>query len=308
MYAIKVENLKKSYDGVEVLRGLNIAVREGEFYCLMGPNGSGKTTLVSILASVVLPTSGEVKILGKSPDSDRGLIGYVPQVNFTSPALTGYENLVYFARLLGHSKSSAGDLARELIGKVGLEEDADKRVSNYSGGMRKRLEVATALFPGIRVLLLDEPTTGLDPSARRRFFGLIQEIKERDTTIMLITHLGSDAELASRVGLIDSGNLIAEGDPSSLKASSGLENVISLETAAKSSGAVEALRGFSEDGKVLETELGYRVYSRDSEKKTPEIIRRLDEVGAKVLQVQATPPSLEDVFFKLTGKSVGEVD
>jgi ABC-2 type transport system ATP-binding protein len=306
MKAILLENLTKSFDGIEVLKSMNISIEEGEFYCLMGPNGSGKTTLVSILASVVLPTSGRVEILGRSPDGARDLMGYVPQANFTSPALTGRENLVYFARLYGHSRSDSEKLAGDLVGKVGLKEDADKRVADYSGGMRKRLEVATALFPGIRVLLLDEPTTGLDPSARRRFFGLIQDIKSDEVTILLITHLGSDAELASRVGLIDFGKIIAEDEPENLKRSSDLENVINLETAVKHDRVIEALRGFSVEGKVMETELGYRIYSRESERDTPLIIRALDEIDAKVIQIQSTPPSLEDIFFKLTGRSVGE--
>ncbi len=308
MNAIHVEGLTKSYGDNEVLKGVHLDIREGEFFALMGPNGSGKTTLISILASTLIPTSGKVEIYGRRPQDARELVGYVPQSNFTVPNLTGKENLIYFARLLGHSKAQAAKLADDLLARIGLSEDAGKRVSAYSGGMRKRLEAATALFPGIKVMLLDEPTTGLDPSARRRFFGLIQDLRGEATCILLVTHLGSDAELASRVGLIDGGRMIGQGTPEELKDQSGVENVISIETAAKSGRAASVLRQFSEDGRVLETDAGYRVYSRDYERATPEIVRALDQVGAKVLKVESTVPSLDDVFFKMTGKAVSELD
>lgn len=306
MDAICVENLTKKYGINQVLKGLNLRIAEGEFYALMGPNGSGKTTLVSILASVRLATSGKVEVYGRKPAHAKEFIGYVPQENFSSPMLTGKENLMYFARLLGYSKNKAEKIVDGLLDKMGLSGDANKRVSRYSGGMRKRLEVATALFPGIKILILDEPTTGLDPSARRNFFGLIQDVKEEKTTILLITHIGADAELASRVGLIHEGKLIAEDEPERLKKTSGLENVIRIETAIKGEKVTDVLRNFSEKQKVLETDLGYRVYCRDVEKATPDIVRSLDGIGCKVTQIETVKPSLEDVFFELTEKPLGE--
>jgi ABC-type multidrug transport system ATPase subunit len=189
MYAISIESLTKEYGDNEVLKGVDLKIEEGAFYALMGPNGSGKTTLASIIASVRSPTSGKIEIYGKKPDKAKEFIGYVPQENFSSPMLTGKENLLYFAGLLGYSKGQSEELANELLNKIGLSEDADKRVSEYSGGMRKRLEVATVLFPGTRILILDEPTTGLDPSARRKFLGSINELKGEKTTILLITHI-----------------------------------------------------------------------------------------------------------------------
>ncbi len=306
MEAIRVENLTKKYGSAEVLKGVNLKIKEGEFYALMGPNGSGKTTLVSIIASTRTATKGKIEIYGRKPEQAKELIGYVPQESFSSPTLTGRENLMYFARLLGYSKNKAEGLAAEMLEKVGLSEEADKRVSNYSKGMRKRLEVATALFPGIKVLILDEPTTGLDPSARREFFGLLEEIKGERLTILLITHIGADAELASRVGLMDKGEIIAEDEPERLKRLSGLENVINIETILKNKKVTETLSNFSKDGKMLETEEGYRIYSQEAEKTIPEIVRALDGVGCKVTRIEALRPSLEDVFFKLTGKAIKE--
>jgi ABC-2 type transport system ATP-binding protein len=307
MHAISVENLTKKYGGKEVLNKVNLKIKEGEFYALMGPNGSGKTTLASIIASVRSPTSGRIEIYGKKPGNAKELMGYVPQENFSSPILTGKENLTYFAGLLGYSKSEAGKIVADLLSKVGLVEEANKRVSNYSGGMRKRLEVATILFPGVKLLILDEPTTGLDPSARRKFLGMIQELRDEKTTILLITHIGADAEMASRVGLIDKGIIVAEDEPEKLKKNSGLENVINIETTIKNERVANELGNYSENRKVLETDVGYRVYSRDPEEATPSIVRSLDAIGCKATKIETETPSLEDVFFKLTEKMVGEV-
>jgi len=307
-YAVLVENLTKEYGRKEVLQKVNLRISKGEFYALMGPNGSGKTTLASILASVKSPTDGKIEIFGRKPNAAKKITGYVPQKNFSSPLLTGKENLMYFAELLGYSKSAAAKIVEELLRKVGLWEDADKRVSHYSGGMRKRLEVATILFPGLKLLILDEPTTGLDPSARRKFLGLVQELRNEETTILLITHIGADADLASRVGLIDKGVIIAEDQPEKLKRNSGLENVVNIETSIKSDKVANLLSKFSEKMKVLETETGYRVFTEDVEKATPKIVRSLDEVNCKVIRIETAKPSLEDVFFKLTERTVSEVN
>jgi ABC-2 type transport system ATP-binding protein len=307
MDAISVEDLTKKYGDIEVLKGVNLKIEEGEFYALMGPNGSGKTTLASIMASVKSPTSGKIEIYGRKPEKAKEFIGYVPQENFSAPILTGKENLMYFAGLLGYSKKKAERIVNELLNKIGLSEDADKRVSDYSGGMRKRLEVATILFPGVKILILDEPTTGLDPSARRKFLSLIREIKEKKTTILLITHIGADAELASRVGLVDEGEIIAEDTPEKLKKTSGLKDVINIETTIKSETIANVLSKFSEKQKVLETDVGYRVYCKDVEEATPNIVRALDAIGCKATRIETEKPSLEDVFFKLTEKMVREV-
>jgi ABC-type multidrug transport system ATPase subunit len=307
MDAISIEDLTKRYGNTEVLKRVNLEIEEGEFYVLMGPNGSGKTTLASIIASVRHPDSGKVEVYGRRPKDAKDLIGYIPQENFSSPILTGRENLMYFAGLLGYSKNDGHKIVNELLSKIGLAEDANKRVSHYSGGMRKRLEVATALFPSIKILILDEPTTGLDPSARRKFLGLIEELRKEKTTVLLITHIGADAELASRVGLIDQGEIVAEGEPESLKKTSGLKDVIDVETTIKSEKVAQVLSEFSEKKKVLETDVGYRLYCEDVEKATPEIVRSLDAIGCKASKIETVKPSLEDVFFKLTEKAVREV-
>ena len=306
MLAVHVENLVKVYNSQRVLDGINLDVSEGEFYALMGPNGSGKTTLASIIAAVKLQDDGVVEVYGRKPAQAKELIGYIPQESFSSPKLSGKENLVYFANLLGYSRSQANQLVVEMLKNVGLSEEANKRVDKYSGGMKKRLEVATAIFPGIKVLILDEPTTGLDPAARRSFFSMIQEIMDKKTSIILITHIGSDAELASRVGLIDNGQMIAEGTPDELKRKHAVEDVITVEMAVKTDSMLPVLQGFSIDGKVAESEAGYKIYSRNGDRVVADVVRSLDQAGHKVMRIEMARPTLEDVFFKLTERNLQE--
>ncbi|MGF3522900.1 MAG: ATP-binding cassette domain-containing protein [Candidatus Bathyarchaeia archaeon] len=301
--AVLVQHLTKNYDGTEVLRGVDLKIEEGGFYALMGPNGSGKTTLTSIIASVRLPTSGIVEIYGKPPKRAKELIAYIPQENFSSTLLTGRENLIYFAGLLGYTGKEAKKMVNEILDKIELRNDADKRVSTYSGGMRKRLEIGTALFPSIKIFILDEPTTGVDPSGRRDFLGMLNDLRKDGITVLMTTHIGADAEAASKVGLMDKGRIIAEDEPDELKKKAGLRNVVNIETSIKSKKISDTLSNFNEGRMPLETETGYRVYSKKAEESTPEIVRTLDGLGCKVTKIEAVRPSLEDVFFKLTQKS-----
>jgi ABC-type multidrug transport system ATPase subunit len=310
MLSLVAKNLIKEYGKAQVLKGINMSINEGEFYALMGPNGSGKTTLVSIIASVIPPTSGEVNvyghdIMGEAEDA-RKLIGYLPESGFSSPSLSGEENLFYFAQLWGLSRGKAKNLTSELLERVGLAGEGRKKVSKYSSGMKRRLELATILFPGVKILILDEPVTGLDPSARKEFLGFLKEMNKEGATIFLITHIGEDAEVASRVGLMDEGRLIAEGKPDELKRNSGLSAVISVKLGLKNKEILATLGNLSKDGKVLEVEDGYRIYSDDPEGITPGIITSLSNIGYETNRVGIEKPSLEDVFFELTKKSVRE--
>lgn len=310
MSAIKVNSLYKSYGDIEVLKGVDMNISSGEFYALMGRNGSGKTTLTSIITCTSLPTRGRASIHGydvvDEADAVKKRIGFVPQENFSCSMLTGRENLIYFARIFGFSKREAEELSNDLLNRIGLAADADRYVSEYSGGMRKRLEVATALLPGVEVLFLDEPTTGLDPSARKNFIGMLREINEGCTTIFLVTHIGEDAEAASRVGFIEGGRIVLEGAPGELKERSGLQNVVEVDTEYKSEVVASALRHFSEDEKLEETEEGYKIFCGSPQETTPKILRALEGIGCQVKRVETRSPSLEDVFFKVTRRSLRE--
>jgi ABC-2 type transport system ATP-binding protein len=307
VHSIYIKDLRKSYDHQMVLNGVNLIVEEGEFYALMGPNGSGKSTLSSIIASVTKFDSGTLEIYGKKPEQARQMIAYIPQENFSVPQLSGRENLLYFARILGKGGSDARGLINQMLEKVGLTQDADKQFSRYSGGMKKRLELATTLFPGVRVLILDEPTTGLDPAARRDFFALLANIKHDQTSIFLITHMGSDAEAASRVGLIHRGKIIAEGTPATLRTQYAPEEVVTIETPTQSSDCEPILRAFSDGEKVARLQNGYRIYVRDGGQVLPEVVKALNQAGISINRTEVAKPTLEDVFFKLTEHPMQEV-
>ena len=307
MYSVFIQNLKKSYGNQKVLDEINLTVDEGEFYALMGPNGSGKSTLSSIMASVTKFDSGILEILGKKPEQARDMIAYIPQENFSVPQLTGRENLLYFASILGIGGREGRELVNQMLEKVGLTKDADKQFSRYSGGMKKRLELATAQFPGVRVLILDEPTTGLDPAARRDFFTLLKNIKHDLTSIFLITHLGSDAESASRVGLIHKGKIIAEGTPEKLRRQYTPEEAITIETPNQNSNCEAILMSFSIGQKVAKLQNGYRIYASDGGKVLPEVMKALNQAGITINRTEVAKPTLEDVFFKLTEQPMQEV-
>jgi ABC-type multidrug transport system ATPase subunit len=306
VHAIYVQDLKKSYGSQKVLDGLSLVVEEGEFYALLGPNGSGKSTLTSMMASVTTFDGGTLEIHGKRPAQSRHMIAYIPQESFSVPQLSGRENLRYFASILGIGGREARGMIDQMLEKVGLTKDADKQFAHYSGGMKKRLELATALFPGVRVLILDEPTTGLDPAARRDLFALLKGIKHDQTTIFLITHLGSDAESATRVGLIHKGKIIAEGTPATLRTQYTPEETITVETTAQSSECEAVLRNFSIGQKVASTQYGYRIYAHDGGQVLPEVVRALNQASIVVNRTEVAKPTLEDVFFKLTEQPMRE--
>ena len=313
MAAIVVDNVCKSYNGEKVLCGVNLRIPAGMFYALMGPNGSGKSTLTSIIAGTNSLDSGTVEIFGIS-SADGGIetkrfVGYIPQENFSSPHLTGRENLVYFAGLLGLSRSEAEAETKRLLEMMGLSGHAEKRVSNYSGGMRKRLEVATALFPGVRILILDEPTTGLDPSARKDFLSLLKRINEDGITVFLVTHIGEDAEEASLIGFMNDGQIVMKGEPGKLKRESGLQSAILIDVYPKSNRVALALAALDDECAVAETPDGFKLLCSHAEDVVHQVVLALKKIGCTATRIETVMPSLEDVFFAATRCAVeGETD
>jgi ABC-2 type transport system ATP-binding protein len=303
-----VEQLCKNYDETQVLKGVSLTIAPGEFFVLMGPNGSGKSTLLSIMAGTNSFGSGIVEIAGKDICEDRlaarECIGYVPQESFCSHFLTGRENLWYFAGLLGLPKSERAERIDELLEMMGLEEDADRRVAEYSGGMRKKLEIATALLSDVRILLLDEPSTGLDPAVRKDFLSLLSKINARGTAILMVTHIGEDAEMASRVGLMVSGEIIAEGTPSELTERSGLSTSIVIDASPRSEELVKVLSDFSLERRVERFNGGFRISSEDSSLTVPRITDALHQSGFEIVRVESKPPSLEDIFYQVAGRPI----
>ena len=292
-----------------MLDGVSLEIRTSEFFVLMGPNGSGKSTLLSILAGTNPSDAGSVRVLENDIHQDRlkarELIGYVPQETFCSGFLTGRENLEYFAGLLGLSNAKATEKIEQLLQMMDLAEEADRRVAGYSGGMKKKLDVATALLGEARILFLDEPTTGLDPAVRKDFLTLLQKINKQGTAVLMVTHIGEDAEMASRVGFMIEGEIVAEGSPDELKEISGLRSSIIIDASPRSDELMLLLASLSDSCAVIEREGLLELICEDPRNMVPRILDALQKSGFVMHRVESRPPSLEDVFYKLTERPIG---
>ena len=228
--AIVIENLSKDYEDVRAVDGLSFEVERGELFGLLGPNGAGKTTTINILCGLVEPTSGSASVGGfnisKETDRIKELIGVCPQETAVFPYLTGRENVELFGNLHAMPKEKLKRRTGELLKRMSLSKDADRRVGKYSGGMRRRINLVIALVHDPEIAFLDEPTVGMDPQSRRAVWDFIKELKDREKTIVLTTHYMEEAEaLCDRVGIIDYGRLIALDSPDHLKEKFRAENL-----------------------------------------------------------------------------------
>ena len=228
--AIEVKGLEKRFGETRALRELTLEVARGELFGLLGPNGAGKSTTINILCGLLEPSAGSARVGGhalpKEARAVKEIIGVCPQEFGIFPYLTGRENVLLFGSLSGVPKRVLRDRAEELLARMGLDGEADRRVRGYSGGMKRRISVVTALIGDPEIAFLDEPTTGLDPQSRRAVWDFIRSLKERKRTVVLTTHYMEEAEvLCDRVAIIDNGTLIALGTPEALRAQHGAKDL-----------------------------------------------------------------------------------
>jgi ABC-2 type transport system ATP-binding protein len=305
---IVVEALEKRYGGVQALAGLDFAAREGEVFGLLGPNGAGKSTTVRILATLTRPDGGRASVAGHDVANDadgvRRTIGYVPQASGIDPEGTGRENLMLQGRVQGMSGRPLRARVDELLSAVGLDEAANRVVRGYSGGMKRRLDIALGLVHRPRVLLLDEPTTGLDPEARASLWEELEALAHRETlTILLTTHYLEEADrLADRLVIVSRGRVVAEGTPEELK--QGLRgDTVTVELAggngADPVGLVRSLDDVHEaslDGQTVRMRVAHGAQA------IPVILSALESAGLGVASVSSARPSLDDVYLHYTGR------
>jgi ABC-2 type transport system ATP-binding protein len=307
--AVEVEQLVREFKGgIRAVDGLDLEVHEGEIYGFLGPNGAGKTTVVRILTTLLRPTAGHARVAGhdvvKEGDAVRRAIGVALQEAAIDPLMTGRELLRMQGALHGLRGPEARDRATQLLERVGLTEASDRRVGGYSGGMRRRLDLALALVHRPHVLFLDEPTTGLDPTSRIALWREVSALHDEGTTVFLTTQYLEEAEqLADRVGIIARGNLVAEGTPSSLKQRVKEPTVhIELADPEDAPAAREALAGL---GTVEEpnprTPTRVALATAAGKAAIAPVIRALDEHGVTVEFVEVETPTLDDVFAAVTG-------
>jgi daunorubicin resistance ABC transporter ATP-binding subunit len=309
--AIFVEDLRKNYGDFTALHSVSFAVEEGTIFGLLGPNGAGKTTAVRILATVLKPTGGRATILGNDvvahPDRVRFDIGLAGQFAAVDEQLTGRENLRLVGRLAQLRPKLISARADELLDRFQLSAAANKPVKAYSGGMRRRLDIASALVQRPRVLFLDEPTTGLDLQSRNELWTMIRELVQGGTTVLLTTQYLEEADqLAGRIAVIDGGRMIANDTPARLKAVFG--STI-LELAYRDEEAASEAAGMltSSPADHLERDRAtLRLTTQDSVKVLGEVLPRLEQAGLRPVRLVVRDPSLDDVFLALTGKQPPE--
>jgi len=296
---------------VEAVRGIDLGVREGEIFGFLGPNGAGKSTTLRILSTLVAADAGEIRIAGfdvrKRPGEVRRKIGYVSQAGGADPHATGREDLLLQARLHGLDRSAARRRAEELIQALVLSEFVDRFVKTYSGGQKRKLDIAIGMVNCPKILFLDEPTTGLDPVSRAQLWTQIRQLRDLGTTVFLTTHYMEEADaLCDRIAIIDHGHVVMEGSPADLKG--GIQGDILSFTVNHvpnaPEAALEALRGleFIREAKAEGGSLRL-VVSRGGEA-LPVVLRLLESSGVGVADISLSRPSLDDVFLRATGHSL----
>jgi len=309
--AIEAEGLVKNYGKTRALAGFDLAVPPGTVYGLLGPNGAGKTTAVRVFATLLRPDGGRARVLGydvaSQPAEIRRRIGLTGQYAALDEYLTGRANLIMIGQLSRLTAVAARRRADEMLERFSLTEAATRAVKTYSGGMRRRLDLAASLIGYPSVLFLDEPTTGLDPNARALMWDIVRELADGGTTLLLTTQYLEEADqLARRVAVIDGGTVIAEGTPAQLKASVGGEQLtVVLAAGADLEAAIVAVKPFA-TGSVQPAEdgLSMTVPVTAAEGLTTRVVRALDVAGVQVNDVTIQRASLDDVFRTLTGKAV----
>ncbi|MEU9203599.1 ATP-binding cassette domain-containing protein [Streptomyces sp. NPDC048332] len=308
-YAVLSEGLEKRYGDVHALRGLDLAVAEGTVCGVLGPNGAGKTTAVRVLTTLTAPDGGSARVAGhdvvREAGAVRAAIGVTGQSASVDGELSGRQNLRLFARLLKHRSGAARSRADELLERFELTGAADRPARTYSGGMRRRLDLAASLLARPQVLFLDEPTTGLDPHSRNQIWAAVRELAGRGTTVLLTTQYLEEADqLADDIVLVDSGRAAHSGSPAELKAGIGSYAEVVVAHAGALGPAAAVLDRLTGTEPVLDHERRtVGAVTTDPSLTLPRIVRELDAAGAAVIDAGLRPPTLDEVFLRLTGRS-----
>ena len=316
---IKTVGLRKSFRSrvgresraVEAVRGVDLAVAEGEIFGFLGPNGAGKTTTLRMLATLIEPDGGQATIAGADLRDDPGVvrrrIGYVAQGGSTWDEVTAREELILQARMYGIGKAEAARRAARALTTFQLDEYADRKCRTYSGGQRRRVDIALGIIHEPKVVFLDEPTTGLDPQSRAHLWDEVRRLRSDGITIFLTTHYLDEADaLCDRISIMDNGRIVAEGTPTELKRAV-IGDVV---TVGLNGGAVRAAGLLEHRPYVRKVEIpdegGLRLFVEDGARAIPEILRDLEQAGLRLSSIELHRPSLDDVFLTKTGRSLRE--
>jgi ABC-2 type transport system ATP-binding protein len=305
--AIEATGLSKAFGDVQAVDGVDLSVRTGSVYGVLGPNGAGKTTTIKMLATLLRPDAGSARVLGydvvEEADAVRANVSLTGQLASVDEDLTGQENLVLIAKLLGMKRAAANARAKELLEAFGLEEAAGRLVKNYSGGMRRRLDIAASIVVTPKLMFLDEPTTGLDPRSRNQVWDIIRSFVAEGATILLCTQYLDEADsLADGIAVIDHGKVIAEGTPGQLKASvgSGALHVRLLDPEQRPQ--AERILAESLGSVHLEPDPAALSVGCSDADRGAEAVAELSRAGVGIANFSLGQPSLDEVFLALTGR------
>jgi ABC-2 type transport system ATP-binding protein len=310
--AIEADGLVKSFGDTRAVDGVDLEVTRGAVYGVLGPNGAGKTTTIRMLATLLRPDAGSARVLGhdivREADAVRGLVSLTGQLASVDEDLTGRENLILLGRLLGYSRARSKERAAELLGAFGLADAAGRQVKNYSGGMRRRLDIAASIVVTPELMFLDEPTTGLDPRSRNQVWDIVRALVGEGTTVLLCTQYLDEADqLADRIAVIDHGRVIAEGTPGQLKASVGQGTLhVRVSEPADRAGAERVLSRALDAPVHLESDPAALSVPVEDAERASEAVGELFAAGIAVSNFSLGQPSLDEVFLALTGHPAEE--
>jgi len=305
---IKVEGLTKCFSNVKAVDGVSFSIEKGEFYGLLGPNGAGKTTTLNILSAAMLPDSGDVMINGFDLSSDPGnckkSVGVIPQEIALYEDLSAYENLLFWGSLYRIPKHDLRKKANEILDLMGLQDRKNDRISKYSGGMKRRINIASALLHDPQILFMDEPTVGIDPQSRNMIYDILVKLHQQGKTIIYTTHYMEEVEkLCNRVGIIDNGKIIAEGTLEELKNRFPTPETIHIRYEKTDLNKQAQLQEyFSNDAKISEEELVYS--TGNASQKLDQIIRNINQLQIQINHIELQKTNLETIFLNLTGRQL----
>jgi ABC-2 type transport system ATP-binding protein len=309
MNAIEINNLQKSFGDLKAVDGVSFAVQEGEIFSLLGPNGAGKTTTLSMLSTLLRPDNGDALVLGHSIRSEpmkvKESLGVVPQEIALYEDLSARENLVFWGKMYGLRGTALKDRVDEVLETIGLTDRQKGRISKFSGGMKRRVNIGVALLHKPRVIYMDEPTVGIDPQSRRSILDSVVSLKDQGMTVLYTTHYMEEAqELSDHIAIMDNGKVIAAGTPDELVRLVGQSDRITLTINSESSRILEQWRATPGVQNISEEDGKLTLLVDDSNRVLPRLFDAAAASGIRITSVEIQVPNLESVFLHLTGRAL----
>jgi ABC-2 type transport system ATP-binding protein len=307
--AVEVRELTKAFGDVVAVAGISFEVRRGEVFSLLGPNGAGKSTVIAIISGLLKPDSGDAGVMGHSVTKEslaaRRCLGVVPQEVALYNDMSARENLVFWGRMYGLSGSDSGRRADEMLAAVGLTERQKGRIGTFSGGMKRRVNIAAALLHMPAVVIMDEPTVGIDPQSRRHILDHVKELNRRGMSVLYTTHYMEEAEeLSNRIAIMDKGKVVASGTRDELVRLVGEQTRVELVVTGEPGRAAEAWRSVAGVSQTTAAQGRVEVLAADADAVVPRLFERAAQAGFRISSVNIQEPNLETVFLSLTGRAL----